>query len=272
MKKTYNVLSVIILAATAILLASCYSANDSGSSNESGGYTDGTGGSMARFTIAGDYMYTVDDYSLKITLIKDPARPQHVNTYHISNFNGDIETIFPYDGKLFIGSRSAMHIYDITGDPTTPKKLSTASHFTSCDPVVAYGDYAYVTLSNSNRTCNRGRNELLVYDITDLNDPVLGKVFDYGALQPAGLGVDGPAGRLFVCTDKGVKVYSLEEDPAVPVWIDDISHAKGMGTFNAYDVIPRNGLLMVIGPDGLFQFDYTGEEIIPLSSFDLRVK
>ena len=42
-------------------------------SGESSG--TGIGGSMARFTIKGDYLYTVDSYDLKTFDIKDKVNP-----------------------------------------------------------------------------------------------------------------------------------------------------------------------------------------------------
>lgn len=261
-----------LFCATALLgislISSCSDSDSSGSHNNESG--EGTGGSMARFTISGDYIYTVDHNSLKVTRIADPAKPEHVNTYALSNFRGDIETIFPYDGKLFIGSRSAMYIYDIVGDPECPQLLSYTSHFNSCDPVVAYGDYAYVTLSNGNQTCFRGVNELQIYDISNINNPVRVRTFDYGSLKPAGLGVDGTAGKLFVCTDKGVKIYDLGDDHSQITLAGEISNVPGVGTINAYDVITLSGLLIVTGESGLFQFDYTQEPVKFLSSIDLR--
>src|SRR5690606_21363599 len=77
----------------------------------------------------------------------------------------DVETIFPYGEKLFIGSASAMYIYDIS-DPKNPARQGTVSHIRACDPVVADGNYAYVTLRNNNSGCGGSQNILNIYDIS----------------------------------------------------------------------------------------------------------
>lgn len=87
--------------------------------------------------------------------------------------------------------------------------------------------------------------------------------------SPKGLGVDAAAGRLFVCCKGGLKVYDLAE-PGYPVWVDDLTNLPEVGSIDAYDVIPRGGLLILIGADGLYQFDYTEENLSFVSKIDLR--
>lgn len=284
MKKILHLLfTIITLAAVPVILQSC-SKEDSGDYNNNG--ESGTGGSMARFTVCGDYIYTVDNQSLKITWIKDPANPVEINQHYLSDFSGDIETIFPYDNKLFIGSQSAMYIYDLSANPRNPKLLSKTTHFRSCDPVVAYGDRAYVTLNNASVNCGGRGDFLLIYDISPIMNPtpdtyyyqpmlLPGGTYEYyGNIHPAGLGVDGPAGKLFVCTNIGVEVYDInEEDPMKPLtYVSDLTDIDGVGIIDAYDVIPLGGLLIVIGDDGLFQFDYTKEKIEFLGSIKVERK
>lgn len=177
-----------------------------------------------------------------------------------------------------------MYIYDLSVNPRNPKLISHTSHFRSCDPVVAYADRAYVTLNNASVNCGGRGDFLLVYDISSITEPNLdmyyrqpvllpGGTYEYyGSIHPAGLGVDGPAGKLFVCTNIGVEVYDInEEDPMNPlVYVTDLTDIKGVGIIDAYDVIPLGGLLIVIGQDGLFQFDYTKEEIEFLGSIKVK--
>jgi hypothetical protein len=43
------------------------------------------------------------------------------------------------------------------------------------------------------------------------------------------------------------------------------------GNFDAYDVIPFNNVLMLIGADGIFQFDYSDpQNIKPLSQISVK--
>jgi hypothetical protein len=83
--------------------------------------------------------------------------------------------------------------------------------------------------------------------------------------NPRGLGVDGK--KLFVC-EHGLKIYDIS-DPAFPKWIDDLSKIPEASNIDTYDVIPRDGILLLIGKDGLYQFDYTEENIKFLSKIEV---
>ena len=257
--------SVAVCATLALAAAACSSSADGGMPSQGGG-GEGQGGSMARFTIVGDCLYTVDHTTLKVVDISNPAHPGAMPFKDVE-LGFDIETIFYYDDMLFIGSRSAMHIYDISR-PHYPSELSVTRHFPSCDPVVADGGYAYVPLNSDNASCWRGTDALQVYDIADPKHPFLVSA-DEKIRSPKGLGVDAAAGRLFVCCKGGLKVYDLAE-PGYPVWVDDLTNLPEVGSIDAYDVIPRGGLLILIGADGLYQFDYTEENLSFVSKIDLR--
>src|SRR5690349_21737790 len=82
----------------------------------------GQGGSLARFTIAGNYLYTVDKESLKVFDISNASQPVYKRTVPVGF---EIETIFPFSDKLFIGSTSVVHIFSIA-DPSNPQKLGEA--------------------------------------------------------------------------------------------------------------------------------------------------
>lgn len=258
-------ISTIFYAILAVSVA-CSSADMAATPGGGEGGAEGKGGSMARFTIVGDYIYTVDHRTLRTTRISDPAHPEYLS-FKDQDLDFDIETIFSYRDMLFIGSNSAMYIYDISR-PEFPERLSRTSHFRSCDPVVASGNYAYVTLNSDNRLCNRGTNELQVYDISDPTSPFM--VFqDTNIRAPKGLGVDEAAGRLFVCCRGGLKVYDIS-DPTNPKWVDDLTNIPQTGNIDTYDVIPYRGLLILIGADGLYQLDYSGDNLSFVSKIDLR--
>src|ERR1700754_1418513 len=102
----------------------------------------GKGGSLARFAINGNYLYMVDRHSITVVDITDPANPAHLGAV----FAGfDIETIFSYKNKLYLGSQSGMYIFSLS-DPTKPVKESEIMHFRACDPVVSNDSVSYVTL------------------------------------------------------------------------------------------------------------------------------
>ena len=239
------------VCACLFLMACDFGSKDS--SGADGG--SGQGGSMARFTINGDYMYTVDQQTLKMFDLSDAAQPDYLERKDQSLGFG-IETIFSMDTLLFIGSQDGMYIYDITR-PEFPQQLSFVSHIRSCDPVVASGAYAYVTLNSEQVWCGNTSNVLNIYDISNLRNPVL-KVTE-NLNSPKGLGVDG--NKLFVCDARlGVKVYDIS-NPLQPFWIDDWAHQPETAGATAYDVIPVGGLLLVTTDGGLYQFDYTGEKL-----------
>lgn len=217
----------------------------------------GTGGSMARFTICNDYLYTVNEWSLQSFDISNLAEPVRSDSVTIGF---DIETIFPYNDKLFIGSQSGMFIYSLS-TPSHPEFLTEFTHMRSCDPVVAEGNYAYVTLRGGSM-CGGFENQLDVIDISDVLNPVLIK--SYPLNSPYGLGIDN--GKLFICDgNEGLKVY----DASDPTSIGDhmIAHFDSINTF---DVIPRNNLAIMIGTDGLFQYDYSDlTDLKLLSTIDI---
>lgn len=210
----------------------------------SGGAAGGVGGSMARFAIAGEYLYAVDDWNL---LTFDIATPEP-GMVSQKNVGWSIETIFPYADNLFIGSSNAMYIYDIS-IPDAPAQLSVYTHLTACDPVVVEGDRAYVTLRESER-CPRGVNRLEIIDVADRTNPE--KLAFYEMISPYGLGIDD--GYLFVSEgEHGLKIMDAHD----PYNVQQLRHIKGIET---YDVIPLGGVLMVTGGSGIVQYDYSDIE------------
>ena len=246
---------MLLLTVGIVLLSACSEGKSDGGEDS----FSGQGGSMARFSIKNNILYVVDDRTLKLFDVETAAQPLYLTTRD-QKLDAGAETIFTMDTLLFIGSENGLYIYDIT-NPALPKRFSFISHVRSCDPVVAYGNYAYVTLSTKSTRCNRGVNELQVYDISNPDYPVLKKTEEM--YSPQGLGVDGKRNKLFVC-DRGVKIFDIN-DPVSPEWIGDLSYISDAYNIDAYDVIPRDGILLLIGKDGFYQFDYKGEKVKFLS-------
>lgn len=203
------------------------------------------GGSLACFTLVGDYLYTIDAQSLQIFKVTKADNPELLSKK--VNVGTDIETIFPANNKLFIGSQTGMYIYDIT-DPEDPNRVGTYSHTTSCDPVAVEGNYAYVTLRKGT-TCDRGLNQLEVIDISNPASPK--RVSTYPMFNPHGLGIDN--GTLFVCDGRdGLKVF----DAKSPTSLNRIAHFANITTL---DVIPVGGAkknLIMVGGDTIYQYSY----------------
>jgi hypothetical protein len=213
--------------------------------------TNGIGGSLARFAVVGDHLYTVNNTSLQVYDISQPADPKK-GAY--IKLGVGIETIFPYANQLFIGSQTGMYIYD-NQNPQQPSLISRYDHVQSCDPVVVQGNFAYVTLRDGN-TCRNGQNLLDVVDISNLRSPRL--VRSYPMQHPHGLGIDGNI--LFVCEGQfGLKVFDAS-NPGNLVQTQVIPGVK------SYDVIPHNRILLLTGENGLYQYRYTDPQHLELLS------
>ena len=215
--------------------------------------TTGVGGSMARFAITNNQLYVVNNNSLQLFDISTPAQPVKGKTATVT---WNVETIFPYRTNLFIGTTTGMYIFDIT-NPAEPKQLSAFSHVRSCDPVVVHEDYAYVTLRGTSTCGVPGTQDVLeVINISNPAAPRLDK--SYPLETPYGLGIDYPT--LFVCQgNKGLSVF----DASNPL---DIKARQTFKNVNAYDVIPLSKVLLTIGKDGLYQYDYSNPNDLRLLS------
>jgi hypothetical protein len=253
------------VAAIALLAAACTQGESSGDldySSDGGESGSGQGGSMARFTISGDHLYTVDNSTLKVFDVSIPDKPHYLPSKD-QEMTWGIETIFTLDTLLLVGSQNGLYIYNISR-PEFPDHLSTTLHVTSCDPVVASGNYAYVTLNSNASWCGRTSNLLQVYDISNPRFPV--RVAEKPLSGPRGLGILG--NDLFVC-DRGVKVFDVS-DPLNPYWYDDLDHIREIDAISAYDVIPLPSTLLVVGEDGLYQLDHSGERLAFTSKIEVK--
>jgi len=216
-------------------------ASDSAAYNPS----TGSGGSMARFTIVGNYLYTVDKSDLKVFDIANPANPVFKQKVPVGF---EIETIYPFADKLFIGSTSMVHIFSIA-NPEQPQKLSEAISPTvlrRCDPVVAKQNVAYATL-RTNGICGGANSILAVYDITNITAPVQRNAISVN--EPYGLGYSGNV--LYVC-DKvaGLLVYDISQ-PYEPAFIKSVDHGDYV------DVIPFGNVLVCWVTNGMLLYDIT---------------
>ncbi len=203
----------------------------------------GKGGSLARFAILGDYLYTVDDRGLNVFNIGTYTNPVKVNDVPVG-FR--IETLFAYKNYLYIGSQDGMFIYDAS-NAEYPKRLASVRHFTACDPVVADDKYAYVTL-HSGSNCRGTTNLLEVYDIKDVTNPVL--VSRRNLVKPIGLALYG--NYLFVCDDE-VKIFDVTEPKNAK-----LVHSINKSTF---DIILYNSVIILVGKNGVYQYSLDSSNI-----------
>ncbi|GAB2472426.1 hypothetical protein GCM10011375_27790 [Hymenobacter qilianensis] len=216
----------------------------------------GKAGSLARFAVLDETLYTVDESSLRLFDLASPTTP--VAGPKLPLMFG-VETIFPYDHYLFLGTQRGMYIYDVA-TPKSPRQVSYFQHVLSCDPVVVDDRFAYLTLRSGPNSCRNGVNELQVIDLTTLSNPKLMRT--YPMTGPQGLGVDKD--QLFVCDSDGLKTFDTSQSPS----LTQKQHYKVAVT----DVIPNNGTLLAIGANGLYQYSYAGAQLQQLSFLPITKK
>ena len=202
----------------------------------------GTGGSMARFAVVNNYMYAVNVSSIVVIDVTATDQPIRKGTY---SAGWNIETIYPFRDKLFLGSSSGMFIYSIA-NPEVPAREGTAAHFRACDPVVADDNYAFVTLRSGN-FCQGTNNQLDIVNVQNVMTPTIIKT--YPMTNPFGLAKDG--NLLFICDGKdGLKVYDATD-------VQSLRLIKHIGNMETYDVIAGNNKLILVAKNGLYQYDYS---------------
>ncbi len=208
----------------------------------SGTAATGIAGSTARFGLQQNRLYTVSHDDLKVFNVTKADAPAYVKQVDLNQ--GGIETIFPYRNNLFVGAQAGMYIYN-TSNPDNPQPLGQFVHVRACDPVIADGDYAYVTLKGGG-FCGGFNNQLDVINVKNLTSPQLIKT--YSLKGPKGLSKDGSI--LFICdANEGLKLFNAAD-------ASNIVSIKTIGGFEAHDVIAWQGYAIVVANDGLYMIDY----------------
>jgi hypothetical protein len=203
----------------------------------------GVAGSMSRFALAGDRMYAVTNAEIKVFNTLNSADPQFVKTVQVST--NDVETIFPYSDKLFLGTSTGMYIYSIS-NPDQPQYVSRFAHMRGCDPVITDGNYAFVTI-RSGAVCGGVLNQMDVVNIKNL--PLTQLVKSYPFSSPQGLSKDGD--HIFLCDgEQGLRVLNAAN-------VNNITQVAQIKGIDAFDVIAENGLAVITGKGGIFFLDYS---------------
>ena len=221
--------------------ASLLSSNSSGQfkTTQSALAQAGIAGSFSRFGLSGDYLYTVDQTTLRSYSLNNPVCPDRLDAIQVG---GNIETIFPWKDRLFIGSPNGVFIFN-NSNPAHPVWETAFWHATGCDPVVCDDKYAYVTIHDGT-TCGGTLNQLEVIGIEYLPQTTL--FATYPMTRPMGLTFTD--NNLYVC-DNGLKVF----DKNNPNVLTQLAHVQNIET---YDVIALdNNHLLVIGAGGFYQYD-----------------
>lgn len=229
-----------------------YAMDSSGGVGGSSGSNFGVGGSMARFGLYNDYLYAVDNNMCYMFDVRIPSMPTNAGKQYVG---WNVETMFLYDNHMFLGTSTGMIVLSLSV-PLLPTYVSNFWHVTACDPVVVADGYAYVTLRGGT-VCGSNVNRLDVIKLSsDYKNNIM--VGSFNMNGPYGLGIDGDL--LFVCDgNAGLKVFSTEDKTRV-----GNNLLASFPNINAYDVIPVNGFLFMIGEGGFYLYDYSNIQNIIL--------
>jgi hypothetical protein len=217
-----------------------------------GASNNGINGSMSRFTIYNNHLYSVINNYMNIFDLTTPKPTKAAGDMYMG---WNIETIFSYKDNMFMGTPTGMLIYSVK-DPIKPVYASSVQHVFGCDPVVVDNDLAYVTVHSDANRCGQSANELMIVNVSDVYNPK--PVVTYSMTSPRGLGID--AGKLFVCDD-GLKIYNIGNPQTLMA--NEVAHFKDM---NGFDIIAHNNIVMMIANDGIYQYDYSNSSLIKFLS------
>jgi len=221
----------------------------------SAGSTYGVGGSMARFGMYKDMLYIINQNNLLSFKLNSASEATLLNTNYV---NWNAETIFITDNHMFLGTQSGMIVMSLDV-PERPLQVGNFSHMTACDPVVIKGDLAFVTLKGGT-TCRGTLNQLDVVRMSN-GYSKFELLKSYPMFGPQGLGIDDDL--LFICDgDAGLKIYNAAD----PLTISQNQIAT-FPSINAYDVIPMNNYLFMIGEKGFMLYDYSNIQNIKQIGF-----
>lgn len=207
--------TLIGLFLTALLFYQCSSEELASFSEE------GTSGSITRFAVYNGYMYSLNPNQVQTFDLSDPSEPELV---HELTTDYGLETIFIYEGNAYLGSRTGLYILGLN-NPAEPVILSETirgeEFFGGCDPVVVKDNYAFSTVKIIENICGmiNSRSALIVYDVSDLENPIELSTHDLD--EPNGLGIVN--NRLFVCDAGSDKLVAFDiTDPTQTIPLSDL--------------------------------------------------
>lgn len=212
-------------------------------------------GSINRITISNDHVYVVSNNNM---IILDDHNFGNSIT-RIENIKEEMETVFPFEDKLFVGSKTSMSIFDISNS-SHPNEIYDFEHARSCDPVFPHKNVAYVTLRTADFSqCPGNKNVLLVVDINDLSNPT--QVAEIQLPSPYGMSVIQDL--LFVGNGlNGLVVFDIS-DAQNPKLVKEYKDLE------AYDIIADpndSNYLFIAGANGMNQYHLRNDLSLELTS------
>lgn len=175
------------------------------------------------------------------------------------NVGWNMETVYPFGDRLFIGTNSSVDIYNIS-DPSNPELESNFWHATSCDPVYPVNETtAYATLRTGDFVeCQGDVNELVVLNTSDMFFVEVDQVIEMES--PFGLTLIGD--KLYVGEgDNGLKIFDASNRR-------NLNLIKWDQSVTAFDVLAHPTLsntLLISGPEGLGQYQIESNNLELLS-------
>lgn len=215
--------------------------------------SNGTLGTANRITKVDDLIFIIDKTDIytfeDLGQLSEAASSQTIGWA--------LETIYPADEHLFIGSNQGMQIYKIDN-----KKVSYQGEFfhaTGCDPVLPTDqNVAYVTLRSGN-DCPGDENNISVVSITNLNSPRLLREITMDS--PYGMTLHND--KLYVGEGiNGFKIFDASEQ-------SNLKLIETNRSIETYDIIAHpteDNILLFANPDGISQYMTEGQNYNLLSS------
>lgn len=214
------------------------------------GSSNSATGSINRIAELNGYVYVIGNSKLSVYDNNGEFRQIY------SDFAGwQMETVFPFNDRLFIGTRNSVDIYNIS-DPSNPTYETGFWHATSCDPVLPVdGDIAYATLrTGDDNFCPGDDNALVVLDVSELT--FVNQLQEIDMESPYGLTMI--ENRLYVGEGpNGLKIFDASDRRNLQL----IEHDRNI---QAYDVLAHpvySNIVMIAGPEGFSQYRIEGGDI-----------
>ncbi len=261
---------ILLTLVLLILLAACD--DDVSDSSNSLNIPEGQGGSRARFTLSGDYLYTLNVNELWVFDVSRPSEPLAITKSTAPN---NAETLFAYEDYLYMGTENGVFIYSKPSTTTDLTQVGRFTHAQSCDPVVVQNNLAFLTTrTGSSCRITSGQNALQILDVSDPTNPQLtnnsdGQTNLRTMVEPGGLGVDQE--KLFVCDGAGgLKVFTVglngTDSNGLPIVDLVFDRDNSLSELDCFDVIPNNNTLIISNDTEIRQYDYNTLPMTELGS------
>ncbi|MBT8232397.1 MAG: hypothetical protein HKO66_04945 [Saprospiraceae bacterium] len=219
------------------------------------GNSSSASGTVNRLSLFNDYLYIIGRSDLNIISNHDDFNL--INK--ISMLGTEMETIFPYENKIFIGTRTSMEIYDVS-NPEDPTHEFTFDHATSCDPVLPVDEAVYITLRTADFSpCPGNINALIVLDISNLATPK--EVEEIEMQSPYGMSKIN--GVLYVGEgENGLTLF----DATNPIGLTKIEHLSEVKAFDVMAHPSNNNMVLIASKEGLSQFTVSQNKTLKMES------